>query len=475
MKKLSYLIFSIVFISTLAYLFFPKGTNLIIDEASRSLALDINKELELLKDSELSRCKNRILFLLNNNKGFDDLIDMQSGLVDGISSSPDNYTSEFKCYALTNAEFKSMILTELRSVEIKCLELLKQKLLESDSALFHDLILEKVIQGREAVGIDYSLVPVTSHDSKIIDSAIISSYKAFLQRDLPEKLSGGITRKTITNAVLVGVSDELKSSIETIIAFWEIRSEKHDHSYFSDRTYVANLKEKALVQIHHLIFLKKAQNSFSEKINEFTQKKLNESRVSDFLDKFAGLYDGSLVALKDDHEKNQYTQKEFEQYIFSKASLRKLFQQGLMDCRLIAIEEANACAFEIESLQNPDINQTTELDLKIPRPDSDVPTLIQVAEMSDQLLISIEAGVFVGGLVAALPTGGQSLWASLGIAIYEFFRLIGDFTVVEAQKVEYKTKIRELSSAKIIQEQAGESISKLNAEVEKVFHALIAK
>ena len=169
MKKLSYLIFPIFLISTLAYLFFPKGTNLISDEASRSLALDINKELELLKDSELSRCKNRILFLLNNNKGFDDLIDMQSGLVDGISSSPNNYTSEFKCYALTSTEFKSIISAELRSVEIKCLELLKQKLLESDSVLFHDLIFEKVVQGREAVGIDYSLVPVSSHEKATIE------------------------------------------------------------------------------------------------------------------------------------------------------------------------------------------------------------------------------------------------------------------------------------------------------------------
>jgi len=474
-RKLFYLISFLAFITTLVYFLIPERTTLISDEASRSQALDINKELERLKESELSRCKNRILFLLNNNKGFDDLIDMQSGLVDGISSSPDDYTSEFKCYALTSTEFKSIISAELRSVEIKCLELLKQNLLESDSALFHDLILEKVVQGREAVGIDYSLVPVSSHKNATIESAIISSYKAFLQRDLSEKLIGGITRKTITNAVLEGVSDELKTSIDSLIAFWKIRSEIHDHSYFSDRTYEADLKEKALVQIHHLIFLKKAQNSFSEKLNEFTQEKLNESRVSDFLDKFAGLYDGSLVALKDDHEKNQYTHKQFENYIFSEASLIKLFNQGLMDCRLIAIEEANECAFQIESLKNPDINQSKLFDLKIPRPDSDVPTLVQVAEMSDQLLVSIEAGVFVGGLVAALPTGGQSLWASLVVAIYEVFRLIGDFTVVEAQKVDYIAEIRELSSAKIIHEQSGESMSKLNAEVEKVFHALIVE
>ena len=46
--------------------------------------------------------------------------------------------------------------------------------------------------------------------------------------------------------------------------------------------------------------------------------------------------------------------------------------------------------------------------------------------------------------------------------------------MVEAQKVECISEIRE-SSAKIIHEQVGESISKLNAEVEKVFHALIVE
>ena len=114
------------------------------DQESYKLANDINIKLENLKGSLFAKSKNRILYLLNTNKGFNDLIDMQSGVVDGYSSSAENYKSEFKCFALSNSEFESMVSMALRNVEIECLNLLKESLLKSNSPVFHELILEKL-------------------------------------------------------------------------------------------------------------------------------------------------------------------------------------------------------------------------------------------------------------------------------------------------------------------------------------------
>ena len=81
----------------------------------------------------------------------------------------------------------------------------------------------------------------------------------------------------------------------------------------------------------------------------------------------------------------------------------------------------------------------------------------------------------VHGIVYAPVTGGQSLWVSLAVAIYELFRLVGDFTVVEAGKVNFKADLRDVSASQIIENQAAQSIAKLNLDVEKVFNNLIAK
>lgn len=446
-----------------------------VDHESHKLANDINIKLESLKGSLFAKSKNRILYLLNTNKGFNDLIDMQSGVVDGYSSSAENYKGEFKCFALSNSEFESMVSMILRNVEIECLNLLKESLIQSNSPLFHERILEKATWERENVGNNFSIVPITNENRKLIGSAVSNSYKKFVKRDLTEKLTGGVTKDEITSAVLDGISAELKISIDSIISSWKLKAEEHDHSFFSDITYEENIKEKAFAKIHHLAFLKKAQNSFSENINEFTHVKLKESRLSDFLDRFSGLWDGTNVALKNEQEKSEYITQEFEKYIFSSASLKKLFNDTLKECRLLATEEANECAFQLESLRNPKILKGNPIDLKIPHPKSDIPMLVQVAEMSEQLATSIEAGAFIAGIVYAPVTGGQSLWVSLVVAIYEVFRLIGDFTVVEAEKVIFKAELRDISASQIIEKQAAQSIAKLNLDVEKVFNYLIAK
>jgi len=446
-----------------------------VDHESHKLANDINIKLESLKGSLFAKSKNRILYLLNTNKGFNDLIDMQSGVVDGYSSSAENYKGEFKCFALSNSEFESMVSMVLRNVEIECLNLLKESLIQSNSPLFHERILEKATWERENVGNDFSIVPITNENRKLIGSAISSSYKKFLKRDLTEKLTGGVTKDEITSAVLDGISAGLKTSIDSIISSWKLKADEHDHSFFSDITYEENIKEKAFGKIHHLVFLKKAQNTFSENINEFTKEKLEESRLSNFMDRFSGLWDGAKVHFKNEKEKNKYIEEEFEKYIYSSISLRKLFNTTLKECTTLAIEEANECAFQVESLRNPEILKGKPIDLKIPQPNSNIPTLVQVADMSEQLDASITAGAFVAGIVSAPMTGMQSLWVSLVAAIWETIRLVGDFTVVEAAKVKFKSDLRDVSASQIIEKQAAQSIAKLNLDVEKVFNNLIAK
>ena len=115
------------------------------------------------------------------------------------------------------------------------------------------------------------------------------------------------------------------------------------------------------------------------------------------------------------------------------------------------------------------------IDLKIPQPNSNIPTLVQVADMSEQLDASITAGAFIAGIVSAPMTGMQSLWVSLVAAIWETIRLVGDFTVIEAAKVKFKSDLRDVSASQIIEKQAAQSIAKLNLDVEKVFNNLIAK
>ena len=62
------------------------------------------------------------------------------------------------------------------------------------------------------------------------------------------------------------------------------------------------------------------------------------------------------------------------------------------------------------------------IDLKIPQPNSNIPTLVQVADMSEQLDASITAGAFAAGFVSAPMTGMQSLWVSLVAAIWEIIK-----------------------------------------------------
>ena len=41
---------------------------------------------------------------------------------------------------------------------------------------------------------------------------------------------------------------ELKASIDSIISSWKLKAEEHNPSFFSDRTYEENIKEKSLGQ-----------------------------------------------------------------------------------------------------------------------------------------------------------------------------------------------------------------------------------